>query len=349
MELTAEIAKLTDAALVGNLLSLRQRENEVLSDLLLHVSELDKRESYRDIGFSSLFTYMREGLQYSEGGAQRRILAARVLGQNPDLYGKIRSGAVSLSALAEIAKVRDLGTQHHLLQRAEGQSRREVEKLVAAYLPPGRPKGERVRVRGVAAAAVAAAPSAGAPLFESPAVRTNIRHDSPPPAAAEVVYSVTLELDSETMGLLAEAKALLPGKSSDVIRQALEDLLDKRSPKRREERREKRKVAAAAKKAASAGKAAKAPEGKAIQVRRHVPVPVRDRIIVRDEGRCTFVRPDRKRCGETRCLEVDHVYPFSLGGGHEEGNLRVLCRAHNQLMAERVFGKGKMMAARKRV
>jgi 5-methylcytosine-specific restriction endonuclease McrA len=38
-------------------------------------------------------------------------------------------------------------------------------------------------------------------------------------------------------------------------------------------------------------------------------------------------------------LEFDHVKPYALGGAHEVSNIRVVCRAHNGLAAEAIFGK----------
>ena len=38
-------------------------------------------------------------------------------------------------------------------------------------------------------------------------------------------------------------------------------------------------------------------------------------------------------------LEVDHIDPFEKGGGRGEENLRMFCRAHNLLAADREFGE----------
>ena len=43
---------------------------------------------------------------------------------------------------------------------------------------------------------------------------------------------------------------------------------------------------------------------------------------------------------ETRAfLELDHAKPRALGGGDEAENLRIRCRAHNQLWAEQSYGR----------
>ena len=59
----------------------------------------------------------------------------------------------------------------------------------------------------------------------------------------------------------------------------------------------------------------------------------------RDGGQCTFVSDDGVRCTAKHYLEIDHVLPFAWGGTHDEDNLRLLCQAHNQWMAEDLMGK----------
>ena len=71
---------------------------------------------------------------------------------------------------------------------------------------------------------------------------------------------------------------------------------------------------------------------------RRIPSAVRDRIHLRDGGRCTFQSPDGERCKETQRLHIDHVIPWALGGTHAPENLRLLCAGHNQLQADRHFG-----------
>jgi len=48
---------------------------------------------------------------------------------------------------------------------------------------------------------------------------------------------------------------------------------------------------------------------------------------------------DGDRCPATTWLELDHVVSRAHGGTNEPENLRVRCRAHNQLYAEQTFGK----------
>jgi hypothetical protein len=71
---------------------------------------------------------------------------------------------------------------------------------------------------------------------------------------------------------------------------------------------------------------------------RHIPVVMRRHVWARDGGRCTFSDASGRRCHERSGLEVHHDHAFALGGCTTVENLRLLCRAHNALFAERDFG-----------
>ncbi len=72
---------------------------------------------------------------------------------------------------------------------------------------------------------------------------------------------------------------------------------------------------------------------------RNIPRATRRQVFARDGLQCAYVSPEGQRCTARRFLELDHVEPRSLGGHHDADNLRVLCRAHNQLHAEQTFGR----------
>ncbi len=72
---------------------------------------------------------------------------------------------------------------------------------------------------------------------------------------------------------------------------------------------------------------------------RAVPVEVKRAVVARDGLRCTFEGPGG-RCTETRRLELHHDEAFAKGGAHSVGNVRVLCQAHNLLIARRELGAG---------
>lgn len=81
---------------------------------------------------------------------------------------------------------------------------------------------------------------------------------------------------------------------------------------------------------------------------RYIPAEVKRAVFKRDGGRCTFVGDDKRRCGTRKNMEFDHVKPVARGGQSTVDNLRLRCRRHNQLEADRVFGEGFMDRKRER-
>ena len=71
---------------------------------------------------------------------------------------------------------------------------------------------------------------------------------------------------------------------------------------------------------------------------------VKREVHARDQGQCTFVSDSGQRCPARSGLHYDHVQ--AEGRASFEGrttaltaaDVRLLCQAHNQLMAERVYG-----------
>ena len=64
---------------------------------------------------------------------------------------------------------------------------------------------------------------------------------------------------------------------------------------------------------------------------RAIPAAVKRQVWARDQGCCSYVdRGSGRRCGSRYLLQVDHVFPYALGGSAEPDNLRLLCAAHHR-------------------
>jgi hypothetical protein len=77
---------------------------------------------------------------------------------------------------------------------------------------------------------------------------------------------------------------------------------------------------------------------------RDVPAALRRAVYERDEGRCTFVDRQGRRCTERHRLEFHHDFPFGKGGDTSLVGLRLLCEQHNRYLAEVDYGKATVRA-----
>src|SRR5450755_4696716 len=71
---------------------------------------------------------------------------------------------------------------------------------------------------------------------------------------------------------------------------------------------------------------------------RYLSAPVTRSVYLRDQGQCSFVSADGRRCGARAFLQLDHVEPWAALGAPVTENIRILCRAHNLLHAQHCFG-----------
>src|SRR5262249_51228918 len=80
---------------------------------------------------------------------------------------------------------------------------------------------------------------------------------------------------------------------------------------------------------------------------RYVPTPIRRFVAERDGMRCRYVDEQGRRCSERHRLELHHRLPFGFGGDHRPDGLRLMCKPHNQLLAEHDYGPEAMARPRR--
>lgn len=359
MTITNDIATLADPVLLANLTQLSCKENETTVEILLYLAEVEKRGLFLEAGYSSMFRFCTEGsLRYSEPAALRRITCARAVARFPMLVEEFLQKRLSLTTLSLVASQLSEENLAEVVQAIAGKSREQVEQYRSAL----RPKAEmpREQIRPIAVQKPKQAPES-APLFDaaksggvcqcSEHVRAREQlsvkptaagegNSEPTTAAPEQRYEVRFTIGAKSHQKLQRAKALLLAKYprgvavEDVFEEALELLLDKHCPHRRHARRQQR--------ASGAQPLASVPKTSETKPSRYVPTAVRDRVFVRDEGRCTYTSPDGVRCSETADLELHHIVPFGKMGGNEASNLCLRCRGHNAHQAIEDYGRQHM-------
>src|SRR6478672_4085588 len=129
------LEKLSNEELDDKLKSLVRQEREILSEILEHICEIDRRKFYLKMAYSSLFDYLTRHLGYSAGSAQRRIDAARLLREVPELSQKLESGTLNLSQVSLVQKAVRLKkatvSKREILESLENKSFSQSQVIVA--------------------------------------------------------------------------------------------------------------------------------------------------------------------------------------------------------------------------
>jgi len=125
-------------------IALQERARTV--DLLHHLKEIDRRRLYSDLKYPSLYVYVVKHLKYSEDQAYRRIAAARLLAEVPEIAVPIAAGDLTLTnvgvAQQLFSRERRAGRtftkfkKREFLSKLEGMSSRDAERTAAELSPP---------------------------------------------------------------------------------------------------------------------------------------------------------------------------------------------------------------------
>ena len=319
MREAGQIRALGDDELLVALTGLVQRDNELLAELLAHLAELDQRRLYLDLGFPSLHAYCTSALGMCESTAGRRITAARVCRKFPEVLARVANGELHLSAVCSMSPHLDWNNAPELIEVCKNQSRRKVDEILAARFPRADVR-EKVRLDPLSVDRYGLHFTIDAEaLQELERVRALARHRLPGGELSELFKLAmrTLRMDLEKQRFAVGKKKRVRSASKDESTPAKPDAVESPSP--------------------------------AEAVRETVPrrpsAEVSREVYARDEGQCTFVAADGRRCGAREFLEFDHIEPRARDGEPTAVNLRLRCRAHNQLYARQCYGDHHMATA----
>jgi hypothetical protein len=327
-QLLRRVRENSDEKLVYELKDLLARDCALEAELLVYIGEVDHRGLYRDEGCSSMFAYCTRMLHLAEGPAYRRIHVARAARKLPLILEKLRSGEVHLSALSLLVGKLTEDSVEELLAAATHKTKREVEALLADREPK---LDAASRVRQLPDRPAAVPPSSGsgaAPLAIMP------RERSVTEPLGERRYKVQFTATAETHDLLQEARALLShqipdGELGEIFTRALRLLV--------EETRKRRFALVQSPRKRSDGRSKD----------RTLPAEIRRNVYQRDGGRCTFMGSSARPCRSREFLQYHHLDNWAEFGVHKEDRIVLRCHAHNQLEAERDFGRTFMKQKRR--
>ena len=334
---------LSDKELTGRLRQLVREEQNLTLLILPHLAEVGRRQLYLEKAYSTLTEYCIHELGYGDSSASRRVRAARVIRDIPEVYDMLKDRRITLSAVVQVSSVLSPENKNTLLPRLVGKSKSEIDRILAEYVPPRKiidqAKPTLVKKLVVVEGAPACASSKSAAGERPQELGKMTRHSDgsinpgdkiSTPEVKEVLermFEIRFAADEELMELIRWMKSHLSHKYPkgasylEIFKYAIKYL--------------------------------KAREDLALQDKRHKSTAKTDtryisknekqRVWSRDKGRCTFVGSNGKRCDSDYLLQFDHYpVPYSRGGPSTANNLRLLCAKHNRHTAELLYGKTHM-------
>lgn len=101
-----------------------RQEQVLLVQILETLKAIEDNNLYLEWAYGSMFDYCVQELGYSEGAAQRRILAMRLTKSVPEVKECLRNGSLSLSVAA---RAQDFFRKEERLRRGSNQGELDVE------------------------------------------------------------------------------------------------------------------------------------------------------------------------------------------------------------------------------
>lgn len=305
---------LSDDQLISKTRLLVKQERELLTEVLHHLSEVGRRRLFSSLKFKSLFEYAVKELGYSDDQAYRRVKAAELLQQIPEIEAKIESGNLNLANLSVAASAiykttilkssRPTKTQvRKIVELVEGKSKREAEATLvkeeiidAQELRPEKVRqvGDSVEIRMTLSKEMVET------ILQ---LKSLMAHSHPNMTTAELFEKLCVEKLNSLVAKRRGVKVAMTTKTEDVQKLNGQQALT---------------------------------TGQKVEIDRKLNRSATRRAVwIRAKHRC-------ENCKSQHSLEVDHVFPKAKGGGDDLENLRILCRNCNQRSAINHFGLEKM-------
>ncbi len=340
---------MTDANLIERTETLVREERELLTKVLHHLREIDRRRLFSSLGYKSLFDFAVRHLGYPEDQAYRRISAMKLLKEIPEIEAKINQGEISLThiGLAQTLfrqekrfQQKEMSSNQKLsvLEKIANKSVREAERITLSLSSTSGAAMKPDRMNAVSENLIELKFTASLDLQEKiERLKGFLAHKHPNISLGELFERLCdLGLSEWTPGARRKNVPAASAKVPSVSRIKSSPAALTETPTN---------TPAAPTKPCSAAPAKPCsvlptkPSSAAPRNRRVIGAPSKARII-----REAFQKSKNKceHCSSHYALEVDHIIPLAKGGSSMAQNLRILCRSCNQRAAIREFGIQKM-------
>jgi 5-methylcytosine-specific restriction endonuclease McrA len=275
--------------------------------------------------------FCEEVLHFTEDAAYKRIQAARKAREFPELFDALADGRLHLSAICMLAPHLTLENAAELIAAATHRGKAQIREWLDRRFPVPElalAPGQVVEMaREVIPDQVAVA--GGEPIALLPEAAPEPSRLAPGQVVKTDWKDHWIKLRESKLQYARELSSHeIPSGSASLIVDAAMDLYIRHH--------EKKKF----------GATTRPRKPRESQRPGYIPAHVRRKVWEDCGGQCVIICESGKRCGARKFLEFDHIIPLAQGGNSTVENLRLVCRGHNQQLAERAFGAGFMQKKR---
>lgn len=337
-------------------------ERKITHEILRTLQEFDITQSYRELGYSSLYNYLVQSHGYSEGAANRRIQASRLLKQCPHAAIKIEEGKLNLSQLAlaqsaikqeeKKSSIKITNEQKQkTLEGLEGKNHFETQKILVETFPqfeiskhktiPTKNKTVQVQLEFSAQ-----------DWNKIQSLLAHMSHKVPDQKLETALLYWANQIEKQKLkvahtkshasasnesasGNCAEPSSTLKASTSSATRTETIPTYSTKASTHSATQADSNPPSST--KTAATDSSNLTPKRRWKSRRRYISVKVKNLVFKKAEHRCEYRSPlTGERCASSYFLDIDHIKPLALGGLNDQSNLRALCRSHNHLMAKQM-------------
>ncbi len=286
-----------------------KKEDELSAQILRNLQIIYDQKIHLEMGYSGIFKFCMEELGMCAATAQRRSDALKISQFVPDLPSKIEKGEITLSRVAQVAKF----VRTESKETGRTFAKKEVEQLVNQVQSKASDYESQKHL-----------------MTQSQLPVTPIADQRKVVSGGRTV--MLFEVDDEFQQLLELVKDLESHKGSRKMGELLKDVFKEHLQRKHPAFKNLKKSEVTVQTTLNLKAERLSRETRS----RHIPARIRKEIWRRDQS-CTYVDSfAQKRCGSTFRIQLEHLTPFSLGGGHTLENITLRCQSHNLFAAEKM-------------
>jgi hypothetical protein len=312
----------TTYEIVAELKDLLSRERTTLVPILEGIAKIEERKLYLELGYDSMWAFLKRELGQSEAMIHYRLASSRMLRRFPQVAEPLRNGRLCMTVLASLAKVLTEENVDELIAEAMGKPTNEVKKIVRRLDPKPVPKdvvtesprsSEVIPMRAAQQVQVVAAQPVRTEVLTASLLRVHM-----------TVSQDYVDLLKEMRGELSHT---MPGAADfEILIECMR--IARKTMKKRKGIVDK-------------------PRADRVAEDGTITQSVKRTVEKRDQGKCQWPSEDGGICGSAYRIEFHHKQDRAKGGLGTPENVIQLCEKHHLLATEIAWGEERIAKYRK--